>query len=211
VRLFLAALLASAAPIEHHVAQHGFSIELPASWSIGTAFLATPTFREFRRRTPGFAREYVEMLRAAPRRGIWLIAFDGSPIALAHATRKLDRSYGLFPTIFVVAGRVSQPVPLAPATSVVPRDWAGYGADQAPYTYCNPKPLPGEACRYTFSTYAGHLGMIERRAARRPAGRPSLFVGWAGAVDVDALGHGIAPRTMPPAYDLAWTSLRYNR
>lgn len=209
MRLFVAALLATAAgPVVHPVPRHGFSIELPANWSVGSAFLTTPAFREFSRRTPGFAREYEQMIHAALSKGIWFIAFDASPEALEHATRRLDRSYGLFPAIFVVAGRVSRPVPLTPAKTVVPRDWIGYAADQAPYTYCNPKPLPGEACRYTFSTYAGHLGMIERRAAGRPAGRPALFVGWAGAVDVDSLGHAIAPGNTP-AYDLAWASLHY--
>jgi hypothetical protein len=196
--------------VVHRVPGHGFSLELPLNWKVGTEFLHTTTYQAFRRRSPIFAQEYQSMLHTAARKGVWFIAVDASRRALVHATRELDVSHGLFPTIFVVPGRVLGPVPLWPAGAVVPTSWSGHTPDQAASAYCNPKPAPGESCRFTFTTAAGRLGVVMRRDARRPAGRPALILGWSSGVGVDGAGQSLEP-VPAAAFDLGWSSLRYDR
>jgi hypothetical protein len=190
------------------VPEHRFSLELPGNWVTGSAFLRSSTFAAFTRRSPIFAREYRAMLQAARRNRVWFIAVDASRTALARATRLLGPSRGLFPTIFVVPGKVLGPAPLWPAHVVTPASWSGSTPDQGPGVYCNPRPAPGDACRFTFTTAAGKLGIVLRRAARRLPGRPALFVGWAEGVAVDSAGQGLEPAPAP-AFDDAWSSLRY--
>jgi hypothetical protein len=108
-----------------------------------------------------------------------------------------------------VSGRVLGPAPLWPAQVVVPLSWSGHTPDQSPSTYCNPRPAPGDACRFSFTTPAGRLGVVLRRARGRLPGRPALFVGWAGGIAVDAAGQPLEPAPSE-AFDSAWSSLRYD-
>ncbi len=189
---------------------HRFSIALPASWLPAARFLASPGFARFARRHPLFADEYRALVRRARGR-FALLAFDASDKALRDADSVGGRSYGLFPTIFVVLTRSA---PLLPVIhdEVVPSGWGGGGpAKQGCFLDKNSNREISRrretSCGFLYGTYRGRLLMVESRAAGKPPGRPWIVVGLAFAHTTSYVD---AARDEPNrTYQAAWRTVRY--
>jgi hypothetical protein len=188
---------------------HRFSIALPASWLPAARFLASPGFARFARRHPLFADEYRALVRRARGR-FALLAFDASDKALRDADSVGGRSYGLFPTIFVVLTRSD---PLLPEIhdEVVPSGWGGGGpGKQGCSLDKNSREISRRreiSCGFLYETDRGRLLTVESRAAGKPPRRPWIVVGLAFAhatKPIDAAGDE-PNRT----YQAAWHTVRY--
>jgi len=183
---------------------HHFSIELPATWLPASQFLATAGFAAFARRHPVIARQY----RAIVRRGVGrfpFLAFDASVDAFRDANDVRGRSYGLFPTIFVILVRADRLPPIH--DEVVPSAWQGGPGPGKQGCFLDKERRTETYCGYYYETFGGRLLMEESQIAGKPRGRPWLVVGLAFAHTKHYVD---AARDEPNrTYQVAWHRVRY--
>jgi hypothetical protein len=186
-----------------------FSIALPPTWLPAARFLASPGFARFTRRHPALAGDYRRLVRRARGRFPFL-AFDASARALRDADDVNGRSYGLFPTVFVL---LSTSEPLLPVVhdEVVPTDWGGGGPGKQGCSLDKSSRQISRrreaACGFFYHTYRGVLLMVESRVAGKPPGRPWAIVGLAFAHTTSSVD---ASRDEPNrTYQAALQTVRY--